>query len=371
MRHITVAEPTVRSASNGIASTLAGLFAVLAFGVATARPAQGASVRESMGETSSSLASVVQREDSADIVVAPTADEIRQDRLDRKTRIERAEDRFKAKVFSLFEPPIGPRAWAIAMALCLVWGAAHAFAPGHGKVLVSSYLVGAKGSYAHAALLGMMVTFTHTFLVLVFAVAAFLMQDRFVYPIWLQPVGAIVILVVGVNQIRLGLVRMLHADGHRHDHDHGHGGVSGDHDHDHEHVHDASANGHVHSHGFLFKHRHAPAKVGDGTARTRDILMLGVTGGIVPCPSAIVMLLLAWQLEAPSLGLACLLSFSVGLALTLTSVGFLAVSGTRLVLKWLSRERSGHVHRLRIESVMPLIGGMVLIVFGLVLLTRY
>jgi len=89
---------------------------------------------------------------------------------------------------------------------------------------------------------------------------------------------------------------------------------------------------------------------------------------MVPCPASIVMLLLALQLGLPKLGLFCLLSFSTGLAAALTLVGVLAVSGTRAVMKWLSSGEKDRSHHLAIETVVPMLGGVVLIVCGILML---
>lgn len=127
-------------------------------------------------------------------------------------------------------------------------------------------------------------------------------------------------------------------------------------------MHPASA-GHTHGHS------HPTAPAGAALAK-RDILAIGLSGGLVPCPAAIIMLLMAWQLGQPALGLACLISFSVGLALSLMSVGILAVAGTALVLRWASRGEANTRHQEVIAAVMPIIGGIVLIVCGAIMLQR-
>jgi len=102
----------------------------------------------------------------------------------------------------------------------------------------------------------------------------------------------------------------------------------------------------------------------------RDLIVVGATGGMVPCPAAIIMMLLAWQMKVPTLGLVCLISFSIGLAATLTLVGFLAVSGTKLIMKWLSQKDKDQPHPMHLAAVMPIIGGIVLIACGIIILSR-
>ncbi len=266
-----------------------------------------------------------------------------------------AEGRLRQRVFDLFKPPLSRVSWALAIALCLGWGAMHAFAPGHGKTIVSAYLIGMRAKWTDAVLIGATVTFTHTAVVFVVAVAAYLLKDRFVYPQWLAPLGAVIILLVGVNQIRLGLSRLLsrrfagHAHHHEHPHTHGHG--------------------HVHPH----RHDEPGASLSAGSRNpvaNRDILALGLSGGLVPCPAAIIMLLMAWQLGQPALGLACLASFSLGLAAALMGVGILAVAGTALIVRWLAHG-GGEPHRQHAMSAMlPILGGLVLIACGVVMLSR-
>ena len=267
--------------------------------------------------------------------------------LDSGRKLRKAENKLRNMVFSLFQPPLDTYSRIAAIALCFLWGAMHAFTPGHGKAIVSAYLVSMRGSYGHAFLLGLLVTMTHTAVVLILAIVALILKDRFVYPQWLAPLGATMILLVGMNQIRMALMRVLRPHGHAHHHHH-HGHAEHSHDHPH------ASEPHSHESGDL--------------VRGRDIAVVGLSGGMVPCPASIVMILLAWQLSLPKLGLFCLISFSTGLAATLTLVGVLAVSGTRAVLKWLSSDEEEHGPHLLIATVMPAIGGIVLIVCGIVML---
>ena len=296
--------------------------------------------------------------------------------------VRESESRLRGRIERLFKPPVSVYAFTAAVVLCLVWGALHAFAPGHGKAIVSAYLVGMHASYRHAVILGIIVTLTHTAIVMVLAVAALILKDRFVYPTWLEPVGAVMIVLVGANQLRVGMMKFLKSDlqdHHHHHHDdpdhdhHHHHHDDPDHDHDHHHHDDHDHHHHeheqkiTHTHWGFWKHSHIPRREKDLTS-PRDLAVVGATGGMVPCPAAIVMLLLAWQMKAPGLGLACLVAFSIGLAATLTMVGFLAVSGTRSVLRWLSREETEDSHRQKLTAIMPLIGGVVLIICGMIIL---
>ncbi len=256
--------------------------------------------------------------------------------------LEGGEDALRKRVLNLVRTADTPGTYAAILFLCFIWGALHAFGPGHGKVIASTYLVSAKASYIHAVMLGILITITHTAVVIILAIAATILKDRFVYPAWLQPMGAIIILLVGVRQITIGIrkaLKMPVPHGHSHDHHHHH-------DHPHNHSHGA----------------------GKETVTKRDIGALGLSGGMVPCPASIVLLLLTWQVAKPVFGLFAIITFSIGLALTLVAVGVMAISGTRIIMRWLSKPDSGHDEHRFINSVIPIIGGILLIVFGSIIL---
>jgi ABC-type nickel/cobalt efflux system permease component RcnA len=259
---------------------------------------------------------------------------------------------FRERITRLFTPPLKAGTWIWAVLLSFVWGAVHAFSPGHGKAIVGTYLVGMRAKYRHALVIGAIVTVTHTLVVIALALAAVLMGDRFSYPNWLQAAGAAVIILLGLNQIRLGLRGLL---GRRRP---GHGPRPGD----------VRCEGHSHSHFGLFRHTHAVAasQNAETRLRSRDLVAVGLSGGLVPCPAAIVLLLLALQVEAPHLGLTCLVSFSVGLASVLMLAGLLAVAGLKTILRW-AKKGGGESHS-HLGSVLPALTGVVLVVLGCCLL---
>jgi ABC-type nickel/cobalt efflux system permease component RcnA len=266
------------------------------------------------------------------------------------SRIERMQERIRAALHGLFDESAGRFSWALAILLCFARGAVHAFLPGHGKTVVSATLVGMQARYRHAVVMGALITLTHTALVLILAYAAILLEDRFTYPTWLRPLGAIVILLVGVNQIRIGLTRCLTGKAAA--------AASAE----------ESAGEEAHSHWGFFRHSHAPARLSGARepSAMRDAVAIGATGGLVPCPAAIVTLLLLWSVAGRILALLCLISFSLGLATALMGLGFAAVAGARFVERLLSaRSRR---RRIRLDAVMPLLGGCVLMFLGWILL---
>ena len=224
-----------------------------------------------------------------------------------------------------------------ALALALVAGAAHGLEPGHGKTIVAAYLVGSRGTVGNAMFLGGVVTFTHTFSILLLGLVALFATQyidyREIMP-WMGTASGLLIVALGgwllVNQLRSAGAGHGHHHHHHGDHDHG-DDSHGDHHHgDHEHGH-----GEDHHHG----HSHEmPAKVTLGS-----LLTLGISGGIVPCPGALVILLLAVGLNRIAFGLLLLVVFSLGLAAVLIAVGVLFVKARPLVErfsgdgKWIQR----------------------------------
>lgn len=210
-----------------------------------------------------------------------------------------------------------------ALALALLAGAAHGLEPGHGKTIVAAYLVGSRGTVGHAMFLGGVVTFTHTFSILLLGLAALFATQYIDYKEimpWMGTASGLLIVALGgwllANQLR--------GRGHRHHHHHHHGDHDhGDHDHgDHEHEHGPGGDDH---HGRGHSHE-IPASVTLGS-----LLTLGISGGIVPCPGALMILLLAVGLDRIALGLVLLVVFSFGLAAVLITVGVLFVKARPLV----------------------------------------
>ena len=204
----------------------------------------------------------------------------------------------------------------IALLIAAFWGAVHALSPGHGKSIVAAYLVGSRGKARHAFALGGIVTVTHTIGVfalglITLALSQFVVPET-LYP-WLNLASALTVVAVGVTVLRSRALAWLRpkrdvAQGHA-DHDH-----DNDHGHDHGHSHD-------HDHG----HSHVPA---EGTG-WRGIIAIGVSGGILPCPSALVVLLAAISLHRVAFGLVLILAFSLGLAVTVSGIGLVAVGARR------------------------------------------
>jgi ABC-type nickel/cobalt efflux system permease component RcnA len=245
-------------------------------------------------------------------------------------------------------------------------GALHAMSPGHGKTVVGAYLVGSRGTAKHAAFLGLTVTLTHTSSVFALGLLT-LFASHYILPEKLFPFlsltsGAIVLaigLTLFVRRLRsaFGLSGTEGHQHHSHDqadgHEHSHAGASG-HSHGHEHGHIGETL--THSHGGR-EHSHIPPGA-DGTPLTwRSLLALGISGGLLPCPSALVVMLSAISLGRVGYGLALILAFSVGLAATLTSVGLLFVYASRFV----NGRRAGES---RLVKALPVLSSLVIACAG-------
>jgi ABC-type nickel/cobalt efflux system permease component RcnA len=196
-------------------------------------------------------------------------------------------------------------------------GAVHALTPGHGKTLVAAYLVGERGTVWHAVLLGLVTTLTHTGVVFVLAIALNWMSreaQRSVLEALPLVGGAIVVLVGFWLLLRrlAGQADHFHFGSHSHHHHH-HNGAGHHHDHGPaDHYHD--------EHGHVHALPSAKQPVG-----WWGLVLLGISGGIVPCIDAVIMLILAAAMNLLWLAVPMLLAFSAGLAGVLVLVGILVV----------------------------------------------
>jgi nickel/cobalt transporter (NicO) family protein len=233
----------------------------------------------------------------------------------------------------LHQQQITPWMIAAGLGIAFVLGAAHALTPGHGKTIVAAYLVGSRGTLKHAAFLGAMVTFTHTVSVFLLGLAT-LFLFQYVVP---QKVTQVLGAISGLSIVAIGgwmLYKRLrgaghthshsHDDDHAHVHSHAHGHEHHHHDHPHDHVHEHT-HSHDHSHG-PGGHTHMPDEMS-----WSGLAALGASGGLVPCESALVLLLTAIALRRVGLGLLLLVSFSLGLALVLMAIGILVIYAKNLL----------------------------------------
>ncbi|MFG1132491.1 nickel/cobalt efflux protein RcnA [Salmonella enterica] len=217
----------------------------------------------------------------------------------------------------------------------ILLGILHGLEPGHSKTMMAAFIIAIKGTVKQAVMLGLAATLSHTAIVWLIALGGMYLSRAFtaqsVEP-WLQLISAIIILSTACWMFWRtwrGEQQWL-AGNHHHDHDH-------DHDHDHH--------GHIHPEGATskaYQDAHGRAHAADiqrrfdgQTVTNGQILLFGLTGGLIPCPAAITVLLICIQLKAFTLGATMVLSFSLGLALTLVTVGVgAAISVQQAAKRW-------------------------------------
>jgi nickel/cobalt transporter (NicO) family protein len=244
---------------------------------------------------------------------------------------------------SVFERAAAGQGVLLALLLAAFgWGAVHALSPGHGKAMVAAYLVGTRGTARHALALGLTVTVTHTIGVfalgaVALALSAYVLPED-LYP-WLNLVSGLLVLGVGASVVRSRVrrARTPAHEHHHHAHDHAQGHDHGDHHH---------GDGHHHDHSDL---------------RPRALLAMGASAGLIPCPSALVVLLGAVAQHQIGLGMVLIVAFSLGLAATLTGLGLLVVAAGRVSTR-LSGARAG-----RVLAVLPALSSLAIVAVGLAL----
>jgi nickel/cobalt exporter len=204
----------------------------------------------------------------------------------------------------------------LSLLVAAFWGAAHALSPGHGKAMVAAYLVGSRGTPRHALLLGLTVTVTHTAGVFALGLVTLGLSELIVpeqlYP-WLNLVSALLVVGVGASVLRARVRRHAH-------------------------------------------HHH------QGDRSLRDLLAVGISGGLLPCPTALVVLLAAISLHRVGYGLVLILAFSLGLAGAMTAVGLAAVSARRFLRK---KSFDG-----RLVGTLPAVSAALILVLGLAMTAR-
>jgi len=199
------------------------------------------------------------------------------------------------------------------------WGALHALSPGHGKSMVAAYLVGTRGTARHAVALGATVTIAHTAGVfalglITLALSQYLLPED-LYP-WLTLVSGLLVVVVGASVLRSRL--RAHHQHHHHHHDH-----------------DVS---------------------------WKSLVAMGASAGLIPCPSALVVLLGALSQHQVGLGLLLITAFSLGLAATITGIGIAVVYARTLLARFDFSSRTA--------SALPAVSALVIVVVGCVLTIR-
>ena len=252
----------------------------------------------------------------------------------------------------------------LALLISFVWGAMHAMTPGHGKTIVGAYLVGSRGTLKHALYLGLTTTITHTLgvfalgFITLFA-AQFVVPER-LFP-WLTLLSGLFVVGIGLNLMvsrfksseaatwlptfKTALTKSkqltspvlqyepVEPVGHQHTFVLGPSqelSLSHDHTHPHGHEHHHDHGDHHRHHQVHTDHSHLPPGADGEPVTWRSLLALGISGGLIPCPSALVVLLGAIALNRIGFGLILVLAFSLGLAGALTAIGMLFIYAGKL-----------------------------------------
>jgi nickel/cobalt exporter len=225
-------------------------------------------------------------------------------------------------------PELDLRVVLLALATALGLGALHALEPGHGKTAAAAYLVGARATPGHAVVLGLTITAMHTSSVFILGLVT-LFASQFILPErllpWLGLASGLIVVVIGLRMFLSRLRSSSAAPAHSH---------SSEHDDDHDHPHDHDHN-HGHSHDHDHGHSHLPPALTGGNIGWRGVLAIGISGGLLPCPAALVVLLSAIGLGRLGFGMLLIVAFSGGLALVLSGIGLTVLYGGR----WLSRHQ--------------------------------
>jgi nickel/cobalt exporter len=204
------------------------------------------------------------------------------------------------------------------------WGAVHALSPGHGKTMVAAYLVGTRGTARHALALGATVTIAHTLGVFALGVVTLTLSQYVLpeqlYP-WLNLVSGLLVVGIGLSVLR---ARIRHLRKRHHHHHH---------------------------------HHDVPDRL-----TWRGLIAMGASAGIIPCPSALVVLLGAIAQHRIALGLLLITAFSLGLAATLSGLGVLVVNAKRLTARI---DTSG-----RLVATLPAVSTLAILGLGVALTAR-
>lgn len=279
----------------------------------------------------------------------------------------------------------------------ILLGALHGLEPGHSKTMMAAFIVAIRGSVRQAVMLGLAATLSHTAVVWLIAMGGMYISRQFTAEAaepWLQLVSGVIIIATAAwmfwrtwSEAQAWHQHHDHQHGsqhhhehghHEHHHEHSHHHEQGHHEHEHhyeqEHHHEQNhhhehgrhehhhVNGHHYEHGHhhehSHQHEHHPELAGfaEGSQEYQDaherahaedirlrfdgrevsnlqILLFGLTGGLIPCPAAITVLLLCLQVKQFSLGAVLVVCFSIGLALTLVTVGVGAALSVRHVTR--------------------------------------
>jgi nickel/cobalt transporter (NicO) family protein len=317
--------------TNAYSTSLTGGLTEALQSLPAAGPLDERTVRLSFGDIAPLDAKLLSGRPGSGATVVSSTSPTSSRKTDAKSESEWIARRTRQLVNEISGPHVEPRIAVLALLGTLLLGAVHALSPGHGKTIVGAYLIGSRGTPRHALFLGLTVTITHTLGVFALGFAT-LYASRYVVPERLFPIlsliSAVLVLVMGIALLiqrgrvaRQALAAVNSAPPNTFQfvrpeftaRDAARGLIF------------APAAAYIdatmHSHGGGPMHSHLPPGASGDKITWRSLLTLGVSGGLVPCPSAMVLLLAAVALNKTAYGMLLVVAFSVGLAITLTLVG--------------------------------------------------
>lgn len=225
----------------------------------------------------------------------------------------------------------------IALGATFLWGALHVMSPGHGKTVVGAYLVGSRATAQHALFLGLTTTISHSAGVFALAILAlfasqFILPEQ-VYP-WLSFGSGLIVVILGVSLFirrwkSLPILKLSPLAEHPHDEEHCH-----------------------HHH-----HSHLPAETDRDRVSWSSLLALGISSGLMPCPSALVVLLGAIAIGKIGFGFLMVLAFSLGMAAALTGLGLILVNAKKLFV--------GLPQPTKLIKMIPAVSALLIALLGL------
>ena len=262
----------------------------------------------------------------------------------------------------------GPLWILITIMAAFAFGAIHAIEPGHGKALLAFTLVGSRATTKQAAILAASLTFAHTIGVILLGIVLFFVTGfvpETIYP-WITLVSGVAIAVVGGRSLARyvrGIQPFAHAHVHEHPHAHPH-------EHDHDHRHAAShAHGHDHTHPVSHSHDathshgpdgHSHVIPGSQPIQFGSAVWAALSGGIAPCPAAIILLIAAVNSHRIGYGLLLIVIFGLGLASVLTGLGLAVVRGAAWIASNAKYERLVRFGPLASAMLISIIGSILL-----------
>jgi len=231
--------------------------------------------------------------------------------------------------------------------VAILLGALHGLEPGHSKTMMAAFIIAVRGTAWQAALLGFCAALSHTLIIWILAGLALKYGSH-----WnVEQTEPYFLLISGLIVIGMAVWTIMRLREERGHHLHHHGEGDQGHDHHHDHMEDEDA--HARAHAEEIQKRFANRQVTTG-----QIVIFGLTGGLMPCPAAVSILIVCLQLKEITLGFSIVAAFSFGLALTMISVGVLASWGFKKLA-----EKSGWFSRVAARA--PFVSSYLLIALGM------